>query len=257
MHTAAFLDGYMAKEAKDESKVGQPTVKDLLNRSRNKRSIFWNAMRDGGRLEALGEAADKDVSFNVRHPILSDIGVSLAGTTAGSIAGRHVGDFFGGYSSKLLGQTLGGGLGGLLAVLAIRKARQGEVEAIGDAGARVDPERIKNTLKKIGGGHTLTRGARNTLLPGLGINEGGYTEMAEAMSNPSSGFKKSKGESYMTGLGNIPTIPTALLGRLVGLGTGVSQGHGAMKKARRLTGDDADTKFRNKVQNALAQVDEG
>jgi hypothetical protein len=256
MHPVAYMTGYIQKEA--EAPVDQsPTVKDLLRKSKGKRSIFWNAIRDSGRLEALGEASGKDVSFNVRHPILSDLGVGLAGSAAGGYVGHRIGDILGGYGSKMLGMTLGSGIGSLLAVLALRKMRQGEVEDVGESGARVDPERIKKTLKRIGGGFALTRGARNFILPGLGMNEGGYVEMAEAMKNPNKRYKSSKGEALATGLTSIPTIPTQLGGGLIAVGSGIGQGHSARKKAQLLTGDDPDSKFRAKIEKALAQKEAG
>jgi hypothetical protein len=217
MNKTAFLNGYMYKEA-------NPTIQELLDRSKDQRSLFFNGNTDSGRMEALAEAAG-DTSVNTNHPVASDM---VSGLT-GSIGGVALG----GYLSKNMSNSkraviagISGGVGGLAALLLARKLRRSKVERLAAEGATADIKELTPELKRISDTGGIKSALKSIIMPGARWADSGYTEVAEAITDPDKKFKNLTGETARTGLqtaGQLVSLAGALTAKpelaLAGLGT--------------------------------------
>ena len=146
----AFLAGYMQKAAEDGTEVsGFKQILPGLNEF------------ESGRMRAGLEGKGIDPSFTFRHPILTEIGTTLAGGLAGGAGGGALGYGLGaatdlsphekGQASVIVAAG-GSALGSLGALLATRLHRLGKYrkQMAGAKDAPVDSARLKALLSRHG-----------------------------------------------------------------------------------------------------------
>ena len=174
----AFLGGYLSKEAAPK------TVGEYLERYKDDKpdSLFWTGAGDSGETEALLESAEgKDPGFNVKHPILSDIGSSLGGTFLGMGTGAVAGSALSGdKEGTIIGAGLGGAVGGLGALLLARALRYRSMDK--RKNDKIDKEKLRELIKEHASGGKVTAGIGSFLLPSYGFNRSGQTKVLERLS---------------------------------------------------------------------------
>lgn len=164
--------------------------------------------RRAGRATAMAHAVGEEPSFNVRHPLTSTFGGSLAGGFLGAGLGARAGALAGqGEGAPATGAAIGGLAGAVLASLLLSHSRRGEMQDINDkfdSTKKLDPRRPGYTAMDVVGGFG-------------GSHRMGQIEALKAMTG-------GKPNRY----GTATDVGQTLLGSsLVGLGTGMVQGANA------------------------------